>query len=198
MTSVLLITFLSQARIFLAMSRDGLLPPAVFAAVHPRFRTPHISTMLTGGIIALVAAFTPIGDLEKMVNIGTLMAFVIVCAAVMLLRIQRPEAPRPFRTPLIWVVGPLGILVNFLMMLFLPRETWVRLVGLVGPRTFDLHLLWDVRSTLGRRMRGLPPLPGVAATSAAPLPDGDKILEKSVMMADPTAVTPDPPPSGGS
>ena len=118
MTSVLLITFLSQARIFLAMARDRLLPPAIFAAIHERFRTPHISTMLTGGIIAVVAAITPIQELEEMVNIGTLMAFIIVCGAVMLLRIQRPEAERPFRTPLIWVVGPLGILVNLIMMLF--------------------------------------------------------------------------------
>src|SRR5206468_5228285 len=81
MTSVLLITFLSQARIFLAMARDRLLPPRIFAAIHPKFRTPHRSTMLTGGLIALVAAFTPITKLEEMVNIGTLMAFVIVCAA---------------------------------------------------------------------------------------------------------------------
>src|SRR5262249_17141038 len=115
LTSVLLITFLSQARIFLAMARDGLLPPAVFGAIHHRFRTPHISTMLTGGIISLVAAFTPITKLEEMVNIGTLMAFVIVCAAVMMLRVQRPNAERPFKTPLIWVVGPLGILVNLIM-----------------------------------------------------------------------------------
>jgi len=198
MTSVLLITFLSQARIFLAMSRDGLLPPAVFAAVHPRFRTPHISTILTGSIIAVVAAFTPISDLEKMVNIGTLMAFVIVCAAVMLLRIQRPEAARPFRTPLIWVVGPLGILVNFLMMLFLPPPTWGRLVGwlILGLLIYTFYGM--SRSTLGRRMRGLPPMPGVAAASLAPEPNGDKILEKSVMMADPAAVTPDPPPGGGA
>ena len=128
MTSVLMITFLSQARIFLAMARDRLLPPGIFAAIHPRFRTPHRSTMLTGGLIALVAAFTPITKLEEMVNIGTLMAFVIVCAAVLLLRIRRPSAERPFRTPLLFLVGPLGILVNFLMMLFLPLDTWIRLV----------------------------------------------------------------------
>src|SRR5205085_7473183 len=99
MTSVLLITFLSQARIFLAMARDRLLPPTVFGAIHERFRTPHISTMLTGGIISLVAALTPITALEEMVNIGTLMAFIIVCAAVLLLRVRKPDAERPFRTP---------------------------------------------------------------------------------------------------
>jgi APA family basic amino acid/polyamine antiporter len=128
MTSVLLITFLSQARIFLAIARDGLLPPRVFGAVHERFRTPHLSTMLTGGIIAVVAALTPITKLEEMVNIGTLMAFVIVCAAVLLLRIRRPEAPRPFRAPLLFVAAPLGVAVNFLMTLFLPIDTWARLV----------------------------------------------------------------------
>ena len=129
MTSVLLITFLSQARIFLAMARDGLLPTAIFGAVHPRFKTPHISTMLTGGIIAVVASFTPILKLEEMVNIGTLAAFVVVCTAVLILRIQRPDAHRPFRCPLVYVVAPLGILVNMLMMLFLPLDTWYRLVG---------------------------------------------------------------------
>lgn len=127
MTSVLLVTFLSQARIFLAMARDGLLPP-LFGAVHDHYKTPHLSTMLTGGIICVVAALTPITELEAMVNIGTLMAFVIVCGAVLLLRFQRPDAERPFRCPLIYVVAPAGILVNVTMMLFLPIETWWRLV----------------------------------------------------------------------
>jgi APA family basic amino acid/polyamine antiporter len=129
MTSVLLITLLSQARIFLAMARDGLLPPRVFAAVHPRFRTPHLSTMLTGGLLCIVTAFTPISLLFNMVNIGTLLAFVIVCAAVFMLRLTRPDAPRPFRCPAVYLIAPLGILVNLLMMLFLPLETWVRLAG---------------------------------------------------------------------
>ncbi len=128
MTSVLLITFLSQARIFLAMARDGLMPPRIFGAVHEKFRTPHISTMLTGSIMAVVAAFTPITTLEEMVNIGTLFAFVVVCSAVLILRIKRPEAHRPFRTPLVFVVAPLGIVVNLTLMFFLPIDTWLRLV----------------------------------------------------------------------
>ena len=128
MTSVLLVTFLSQARIFLAMARDRLLPPGIFGTVHPRFRTPHISTMLTGFVVCVVAAFTPIRKLEEMVNIGTLMAFVIVCAAVLILRKQRPDAHRPFRCPAIGIVAPLGIGVNLLMTLFLPWDTWMRLV----------------------------------------------------------------------
>jgi len=144
MTSVLLITFLSQARIFLAMARDGLLPHGIFGSVHEKFRTPHVSTMFTGGVMAVVAAFTPIQDLEKMVNIGTLFAFTVVCAAVLILRVRRPEATRPFRCPFLYVVAPLGIFVNIVLMLFLPVETWLRLViwlaiGLVFYFTFGYH-----------------------------------------------------------
>ena len=107
MTSVLLVLFLSQARIFMAMARDGLLP-GVFGTVHPRFRTPHVATMVTGVVICLVAALTPIKKLEEMVNVGTLMAFVMVCAAVLILRIQRPDATRPFRCPVDLAGGAAG------------------------------------------------------------------------------------------
>jgi APA family basic amino acid/polyamine antiporter len=129
MTSVLLITLLSQARIFLAMARDGLLPQSIFGAVHPRFRTPHVSTMLTGSILCVITAITPISLLFEMVNIGTLLAFIVVCAAVLLLRIRRPEAQRPFRCPAVFVLAPLGIAVNLLMMMFLSLESWMRLGG---------------------------------------------------------------------
>jgi APA family basic amino acid/polyamine antiporter len=157
MTSVLLITFLSQARIFLAMARDGLMPQKIFGSVHEKFRTPHISTMVTGAIICVVAAFTPIQDLEKMVNIGTLFAFIVVCAAVLLLRIRRPDAQRPFRCPGLWVVAPLGILVNVSMMLFLPLVTWGRLVVwlAIGLVLYLVYGLWH--SVLGREARGLIP-----------------------------------------
>lgn len=128
MTSVLLITFLSQARIFLAMARDRLLPASIFAAIHPRYRTPHISTMLTGALMAVVAAFTPITKLEEMVNIGTLMAFMVVCLAVLILRVQRPDVRRPFRTPFVFVLAPLGIATNLLLMFFLSFDTWLRLL----------------------------------------------------------------------
>jgi APA family basic amino acid/polyamine antiporter len=158
LTSVLLITFLSQARIFLAMARDGLLPPSIFGVIHPRFRTPHLSTMLTGGVIAVVAAFTPIAALEEMVNIGTLMAFVIVCAAVWILRVKQPNAQRPFRTPAIYLVAPLGILFNLMLMLFLAPATWGRLVIwlIVG---MVIYLGYSLRhSILGRELAlGLPP-----------------------------------------
>jgi amino acid transporter len=127
MTSVLLVLFLSQARVFMAMARDGLLPP-VFGRVHPRWRTPHVATMVTGLAICVIAALTPIRKLAEMVNIGTLLAFVIVCAAVMVIRVRRPDVHRPFRCPALFVVAPLGIVVNLLLMLFLPVDTWLRLI----------------------------------------------------------------------
>src|SRR5262249_14259268 len=103
MTSVLLVTVQGQARTFLPMARDGLLLNRVFGRVHERFRTPHRSTALTGGTIAIVAAVTPAEDLSNMVSIGTLMAFAIVCAAVLTLRVKRPEVERPFRCPALWL-----------------------------------------------------------------------------------------------
>ena len=128
MTSVLLVTFLSQARIFLAMAHDGLLPHSIFGVVHPRFRTPHRSTILTGVSICLVSGVLPIRLLEEMVSIGTLMAFVMVCASVLVLRVTRPDAQRPFRCPAVYLVAPLGVAVNLAMMAFLPLDTWLRLV----------------------------------------------------------------------
>jgi APA family basic amino acid/polyamine antiporter len=154
MTSVLLITFLSQARVFLAMARDGLLPPSIFGTVHPKFKTPHISTMITGAVMAVVAAFTPIYVLEEMVNIGTLFAFVVVCAAVLILRIKRPDAHRPFRAPLVYLVAPLGIVVNVTMMLFLPIDTWLRLVVWLGIGLVIYFGYGYFNSRLGRRLAG--------------------------------------------
>ncbi|MHB0957127.1 MAG: amino acid permease [Pirellulaceae bacterium] len=127
MTSVLLVTFLSQARVFLAMARDGLLPHGIFGVIHERFRTPHRSTLLTGVAICLVSGFLPIRLLEEMVSIGTLMAFALVCASVVVLRITRPDAARPFRCPAVYLVAPLGVLVNLTLMAFLPLGTWMRL-----------------------------------------------------------------------
>jgi APA family basic amino acid/polyamine antiporter len=168
MTSVLLVIFLSQARVFLAMARDGLLPHSIFGVVHERFRTPHRSTMLTGAMIALAAGFFPVRLLEEMVNIGTLLAFVLVCASVLVLRISRPKAERPFRCPALFVVAPLGIFVNLAMMLFLPLDTWIRLavwlaLGLVIYFVYGLH-----HSTLGRNLEREMKLHG-ATGSDAPL-----------------------------
>jgi APA family basic amino acid/polyamine antiporter len=144
MTSVLLVTFLSQARIFLAMARDGLLPHNTFGVVHPKFKTPHRSTILVGVIISLTAGFCSTRILEEMVSIGTLMAFVLVCASVLILRVMRPEVARPFRCPAVWIVAPLGMLVSATMMLFLPLDTWLRLLvwlalGMVLYFTFGIH-----------------------------------------------------------
>jgi APA family basic amino acid/polyamine antiporter len=135
-TSVLLVLLLSQARILLAMARDGLIPRDFFGAVHPRYRTPHKATILTGVIVAAVAALFPLKLLADLVNIGTLMAFVIVCAAVIVMRRTHPDLPRPFRTPWVPAVPLLGIASNLLMMLYLGWENWLRLavwlaIGLV-------------------------------------------------------------------
>jgi len=152
MTSVLLITLLSQARIFLAMARDGLLPARIFGAVHPTFRTPHVSTMLTGGILCVITAVTPISVLFEMVNIGTLLAFIVVCAAVLLLRIRRPEAERPFRCPFVFVLAPLGVAVNLLMMLFLSLDSWIRLFGWLAIGLVIYFFYGRHKSILGQRL----------------------------------------------
>lgn len=132
LTSVILVNFLSQSRIFLAMARDGLLPHNIFGVVHPKYRTPHRSTIMTGVCIATVAGFFPIRKLEEMVSIGTLMAFVLVCGSVMMLRFTNPDAPRPFRCPGLFIIAPLGVLVNLSLMLFLPLDTWFRLFAWLG------------------------------------------------------------------
>jgi APA family basic amino acid/polyamine antiporter len=126
-TSVLLVLLLSQARVLLAMARDGLIPREFFGAVHPRFRTPHKATILTGVLVATVAAVFPLRILAELVNIGTLMAFVIVCAAVMVMRRTNPQLPRPFRTPFVPVVPVAGMLMNFWLMYNLGWENWTRL-----------------------------------------------------------------------
>ena len=124
-TSVLLVMLMSQPRIFFAMSRDGLLPQGV-SKVHPKFGTPYITTIITCVIVALVAGLTQIGVVAEMTSIGTLFAFVVVCAAVLMLRIKRPDAHRPFRVPAGPLFPVLGILSCAYLMLSLPVITWVR------------------------------------------------------------------------
>ncbi len=126
-TSVLLVMMLSQARILLAMARDGLLPESFFGAVHEKFRTPHKATILTGAFVATVAALVPLRVLADLVNIGTLLAFVIVCAAVLIMRRTNPDAKRPFRAPFVPFVPIMGILLCILLMFSLPSENWLRL-----------------------------------------------------------------------
>ena len=127
-TSVLLVMLMSQPRIFFAMSRDRLLPPGA-SKVHPKFKTPYVTTIITGLVVSLCAALVPIQILGEMTSIGTLFAFMIVCAAVMMLRVQRPEARRPFKVPGGFVVPVLGIVSCLYLMLSLPVATWVRFLG---------------------------------------------------------------------
>jgi APA family basic amino acid/polyamine antiporter len=127
-TSVLLVMLMSQPRIFFAMSRDQLLPAGV-SKVHPRFRTPYITTMITCFIVALVAGFVPIEILGEMTSIGTLFAFVVVSLAVIVLRIKRPDARRPFRVPFGFVIPVLGVLSCLYLMVSLSVMTWVRFLG---------------------------------------------------------------------
>ena len=129
LTSVMLVMLLGQTRVLYSMANDGLLPRKFFAAVHPKFRTPYKNTILVGVLAAIVGSVTPIEDIGKMVNIGTLLAFVIVCIAVMVLRNTNPTQPRPFRTPLVPLVPILGIGFNGYMMYKLGWPNWVRLFG---------------------------------------------------------------------
>jgi APA family basic amino acid/polyamine antiporter len=125
--SVMLVMLLGQSRVFFSMSRDGLLPQWA-GAVHSRFRTPWISSILVGIFVAIFASLIPIGILGELVSIGTLLAFVIVCAGVWILRVRRPELHRPFKTPWVPFVPIMGILVSGLMMASLPLDTWLRLI----------------------------------------------------------------------
>jgi len=126
--SVMLVMLLGQSRGFFSMSRDGLLPKWA-GKVHPRFRTPYISSITVGIFVAIFASLVPIGILGELVSIGTLLAFVIVCAGVWILRVRRPDLHRPFKAPMVPLVPILGIVVSMLMMLSLPRDTWLRLIG---------------------------------------------------------------------
>jgi basic amino acid/polyamine antiporter, APA family len=128
-TSVLLVMLLSLPRVLLAMARDGLLPRGFFGAVHEKFKTPYKSTILTGAFVGLMAAFLPMPLLLNLANIGTLFAFAIVCAAVLVMRKTDPDAPRPFRVPLVPVTPILGILSCLLLMFSLPGINWLRLLG---------------------------------------------------------------------
>jgi APA family basic amino acid/polyamine antiporter len=153
-TSVLLVMMLSQPRVALAMARDGLLPQGFFSAVHPRFRTPWKATILTGLIVATLGGLVPLRVLADLVNIGTLLAFVIVCGAVLVMRRIDPAAPRPFRAPFGAWTPILGILCCLVLMFSLPVENWWRL-GVWLAIGFAIYFLYGRRHSVMARQRAL-------------------------------------------
>ena len=126
LTSVILMSLLGQPRIFMAMSRDGLLPPAM-QKVHPKYRTPHVATIVTGVVAAFFAGVFPLDVLGELISIGILLAFTAVCAGVVVLRRTQPDTPRPFRVPFATFTGVAGVFVCLAMTVFLPHDTWIRL-----------------------------------------------------------------------
>jgi len=127
LTTTMLVMLLGQSRVFFSMSRDGLLPEWA-GRVHPRFRTPWISSIIVGFFVAILAGVVPLTVLVQLTSIGTLLAFVIVCAGVWMLRVKRPDLPRPFKTPLVPLVPILGMGISLGLMLSLHWTTWVRLI----------------------------------------------------------------------
>ena len=149
-TTVLLVLIFGQARIFFVMSRDGLLPKFM-SAVSEKSSTPHVATLVTGCGVAFVAAFFPLGLIAELANIGTLFAFIAVAVGVMVLRRTRPDMHRPFRTPFVWIVGPMAILSCGYLMISLPADTWLRfgiwtLIGVLIYAVYGFR-----RSPLGRQ-----------------------------------------------
>jgi basic amino acid/polyamine antiporter, APA family len=149
-TSVLLVMMLSQPRIWLAMARDGLVSPGIFGAIHERFRTPWKSTILTGVVVAAAGGLLPLRALAELTNIGTLFAFFVVCAAVLVMRRLHPEEKRPFRTPLVPFVPIAGMAICLLLMLSLPVDNWYRLFGWLGIGLVIYFFYGRKRSVLAR------------------------------------------------
>jgi APA family basic amino acid/polyamine antiporter len=150
MTSVLLVFQLGQARIFMSMARDGLLPPWA-AKVHPRFKTPHITTIITGIFVALSAAFAPIGWVLELTNIGTLFAFMLVAIGIIVLRRRDPDRPRPFRTPWVPVLPLVSVAFCFYLIANLPPLTWLRFVLWMGIGAL-IYFFYSARHSRMRRL----------------------------------------------
>ncbi len=141
LTSVMLVMMLGQTRIFLGMAKDGLLPRGLFGTLHEKFKTPYKSTILVGAIVSIVGAVTPIGKISEMCSMGTLLAFAMVCVAVMILRKKKPELDRPYRTPAVYLVGCLGVGFNIFLMCFVRKETWIAFMiwGAIGIAIYFLY-----------------------------------------------------------
>lgn len=144
--SVILVMLMGQSRVFFSMSKDGLMPK-VFSEVHSKFRTPAKNNLLFMIIVSLFAAFVPARVVGEMTSIGTLFAFILVCIGVLIMRKKMPEAPRAFRTPLVPFVPIAGVLVCLFMMVFLPLDTWIRLIVwmMIG---FDLYLFYGMKHSI--------------------------------------------------
>lgn len=145
LSSVILVMLMGQPRIFFSMSKDGLLPP-IFSKVHSKFKTPYVSTLLTGSVAMVLAGILPISILGELVSIGTLLAFVIVCMSILVLRRTNPDLKRPFRTPFVPVVPILGALICFVQMAALPLDTWLRLIIWMGVG-FIIYFTYGIRKS---------------------------------------------------
>jgi APA family basic amino acid/polyamine antiporter len=149
MASVLLVFQLGQPRIFFSMARDGLLPGWA-SKLHPKHRTPHVTTILTGVFVAFFAAFANINEVIELTNIGTLFAFALVAGGVLVLRVRDPDRPRPFRTPAVWFVAPAAILSCVYLMVQLPQVTWWRFIAWLGIGLL-IYFLYSRRHSVLRR-----------------------------------------------
>jgi len=186
-TAVLLVFQLGQPRIFFSMARDGLLPP-VFASVHPKYKTPHVTTILTGVVVGGFAAVMSIDEMVDLTNIGTLFAFVLVCVGIIILRYKDPSRPRPFRVPFgTWLIPTLGAVSCIFLMYYLPPASWWRFIGwlMLG---MSVYLSYGyVRSAVGQKLGRPFPTPmglKVAAVGFLLLAVGLFIIPHSSSMAE--------------
>lgn len=149
LSSVILVMLMGQPRIFFSMAKDGLLPE-VFGKVHPRFKTPWVSTVLTGGVAMILAGILPIGILGELVSIGTLLAFAIVCVSIIVLRKTRPDIHRPFKTPFVPLIPILGAGICLVQMFALPGDTWLRLIVWMA-LGFIIYFAYGIRKSKLRK-----------------------------------------------